>query len=419
MKKRDYILTLIVSFAMMITIAMSENAKGIFIPIFKSTFDINDVSIGWALLLMSFTYMIASYLGGRILEHISRKKLILIGGTSIIIGTFLLATASNLFVFYLSFIFTNTGMAFVSISINTLVSIMKVKSSAVIMNLIHFSYGMGATITHKGCGLLLDRGLTYSHIYFLLISLITIVLILVFFTKIPTEEKQEEKKERLDFTSREKLVLGIMAIGLGLYVSAEIQTGNWLVNYIKNTFQYSENTASNYSSIFFLTFSIGRFFGGFVAEKYGYLKSVLISMCVATVIFTAGLIFGSIGLYLISVSGIFFSIVFPVVVLSIKEYFPTKLNRASGIIFTMASGTNMLMGLLLGVMSKNFGIEKAMYLIPMFLVMSIALIFVVYKKGHSIISSVNMNALKQSIEQAEQGKVITKSIDELLEMEND
>ncbi len=388
MKKKDYVLTLIVSFAMMITIAMSENAKGIFIPIFKSTFDINDVSIGWALLLMSFTYMIASYCGGRILERISRKTLIIIGGLFIIGGTFMLATASNLLLFYTSFIFTNTGMAFVSISINTLVSIMKVKSSAVVMNLIHFSYGMGATVTHKGCGLLLSKGLSYSQIYFVLISLITIVLIVVFFTKIPTEEKRDKIKERLNFTNREKLVLGIMAIGLGLYVSAEIQTGNWLVNYIKNTFQYSENTASNYSSIFFLTFSIGRFFGGFVAEKYGYLKSVLLSMCIAMILFTAGLVFGDIGLYLISISGVFFSIVFPVVVLSIKEYFPSKLNRASGIIFTIASGTNMLMGLLLGVMSKTFGIERAMYLIPVFLIMSISLILVVYKRGHSIISEV-------------------------------
>ncbi len=382
-KKRNYLLIIIV-FATMLSISISENTKGIFVPVFKATFNINDANMGTAFLFISLAYVVGSYLAGHVIDMISRKKTMILGTFILILGTLMIASTKSVWLFYLSLALSNFGMAFMALAVNTLIPKLNVKSTAVIMNLVHFSYGLGATATHKSCGILLSKGFTYSQIYYMLLVLVAFVLILILFTKFKKEE-QEKKSDKIKFHRGEKKLIIIMSIGLGLYVSAELQTGNWFVDYIMNTFSYNENSASNYSSMFFLFFASGRLLGGFVAEKFGYLRSVIISTSIATILYTIGLSLGVKGLLLISISGIFFSIVFPIVILSVNDYFKESLNRASGIIVTIASATNMAISFIFGNVSELIGIDKTMYMIPIFLLTSTILILMVKKKGYILI----------------------------------
>ncbi len=383
-KTRKNYLVIIIVFSVMLSISMAENAKGVFVPLFKENFHIDDADIGFLFLLSSLSYMSSTFVAGYLIDMINRKRTMILGAFLLIIGTIILATSKVLAFFYLSFILSNLGMGFMALSVNTLIPNLKVKNTAVLMNLVHFAYGLGATATHKSCGLLLDTGLSYGQIYYILLSLITLVFILMFFAKFK-DEHTEKKNEKVEFHGGEKKLILMIALGLGLYISAEIQTGNWIVDYIKTSFTYSENSASNYSSLFFLFFALGRLFGGFVAEKLGYIKSVILSSTIACLLYFAGLILESTGLILLSISGMFFSIVFPVIMLSINEYFNNKLNKASGIIITIASGTNMIMGFVIGYTSKLIGIQSAMYLVPLFLFISTILFVMVGKKGYNLI----------------------------------
>ncbi len=382
-EKRNY-LVIIVVFATMLAISVSENSKGVFVPLFKETFNINDASIGVAFFFISLSYVIGTYIAGHLIDIISRKNTMIIGSICMIIGTYIIAVSKSLFLFYLSFIISNLGMAFLALAVNTLIPTLNVKSTAVIMNLVHFSYGIGATVTHKSCGILLDKGLSYGEIYYIILGLTALLFILVLFSKFKNDSPKKDKV-KIKFHKGEKTLILIMALGLGLYVAAEIQTGNWFVDYIKSSFGYSENKASNYSALFFLFFTVGRLFGGLAAEKIGYLKSVIISILIATVLYFTGLSLKENGLYLISISGIFFSIVFPIVILSVNDFFKESLNRASGIVITIASGTNMIMGFVIGYMAKILGIQNAMYIIPILLLISATLIFTTSKKGYSLI----------------------------------
>ncbi len=389
-KKRNYIIITVV-FIIMLAISMSENAKGVFVPLFKETFAINDKSIGIIFFLSSCAYMLASFIAGYLIDIINRKRTLILGASLLLLGTYTLATTKLLSFFYLSFILSNMGMAFMALCVNTLVPKIKVKNAAVLMNLVHFVYGVGAAVTHKSCGMLLAKGLTYGQIYYILLFVTSLVFIAIVFSNFNQKEehKATKSKDKVKFHSGEKILIVIMALGLGLYIAAEIQTGNWLVDYIKNSYGYSENSATNYSFMFFLFFALGRLFGGIVAEKIGYLKSVMMSTSLATVIYLTGLVLEVKGLLLISISGIFFSIVFPVIMLSIHDYFKEKLNKASGIIITIASGTNMIMGYVIGSTSDLIGIQKTMYIIPILLFISTILVVIVSKKGYNLVERNN------------------------------
>lgn len=371
--KRNYLL-LVMVFASMLTISIAENAKGIFVPAFKESFRIDDVSIGIMLFLSSCSYMLGTMLAGYLIDLISRKKTMLTGVLLLMTGIFLIIRTDQSMFFYLSFVLSNVGMAFLGLSVNTLIPGLGLRKAAVVMNLVHFFYGIGASTTHKSFGILLSKGYSYSQIYYSLLAMAGLLFLFISASRFK-EEKGEEIRAKIRFSARDKVLILILGIGLGLYISAEIQTGNWIIDYIKTTIGFDENTASNYSSFFFLSFALGRLFGGFVAEKTGYLRSVIVSLSLAFLLYFFGLRSGAGGLVMLSASGLFFAIVFPTVMLSVSKIFPNALNKASGVVVSIASGTNMLMGFVIGYSSKQVGICVAMYWIPTCLFLSAALLF--------------------------------------------
>ncbi len=193
-------------------------------------------------------------------------------------------------------------------------------------------------------------------------------------------EQAEEINDATPFTALEKTLIVLFGIAIGSYVIAEIQTGAWLINYIVKVYSFSENNASTYMSLFFLVLSLGRLFGGFIAHRVGYLKTVTISLFIAIAMYLGGLLAGQAGLSIIAFSGLFFAVCFPTIVLSLKLYFPKKLNRAMGIIMTISVGINVLSNYPMGFLSDNLGVYPAMFVIPFALFISSAiLIYIQYR----------------------------------------
>ena len=59
---------------MMALNAMAENTKGIFIPSFKSDFNIDNTGIGIMLFIGSLAYILFSYIGGMLLRKNRTKE---------------------------------------------------------------------------------------------------------------------------------------------------------------------------------------------------------------------------------------------------------------------------------------------------------------------------------------------------------
>ena len=171
---------------------------------------------------------------------------------------------------------------------------------------------------------------------------------------------------------------------LGFYVFAEMGTGNWFVNFIEKTYSYDKSKSSFYLALFFGIFTFGRLVGGFVAEKFGYIKTVLVSLIIALVLYITGINLGQSGLVIISISGLFFAVTFPTIVVTISKVFKENGAYATGIIVTISSTTNMVLNMVIGFLNDNIGVYKAFYLIPISLVVSILFVFAIYKNVKTI-----------------------------------
>lgn len=374
-------LILLVTIAM-IAFAMVDNVRGLFVPSFKTTYGFSNTLIGWVMLLNSLAYAVASFFAGRLILKFNQKKILMLGTLISAVGILTIATGASKISFYIAIILMNVGIAFSGLAINTTIPKLNVKNHAVLMNFVHFLYGVGATFTQKSAGLLLKSGLHFKTIYLLILIIYVVVFLVAGMTKLPEEHAHEN--QNTSFTNGQKKLVAIISIALGLYAVAEIQTGNWLVDYGVNTFNMTENAVATFTASFFFIFSIGRLLGGFAVEKIGYMKSVFTCVFIAGTLYAIGLFLGLKGLWVIAISGVFFSITYPTVILSLQHYFKATTTKAAGLVVTISSAINMIFGLIIGRLADLVGINLAMYVLPISLFVSGCLFWYVYKNGEHL-----------------------------------
>lgn len=389
MKKKKNISTLIFIFITMLFVAVVDNVKGVLVPAFKQSFSITNSNIGDIFLIGSIGYVLFTYLGGILCEKIGQKRTYGLGFLIVVLSAFLFYVSSGYKMLLICIFILNIGIALICISINTLVPMLAIGFQAVAMNLTHFCYGVGSTLTQAGTGAFLSRGFSWRSIYIFIGVLFLLAFIIFLFIQIPEpnvdyKAVEKESKGNIKVALKNKMYY-FYSIGLGFYVFAEVATANWLVNFLQETYKFDYQKSTIYLSIFFILLTVGRLLGGFVAEKVGYFKTVIISLTIALILYTSSLILGERGMFLICISGLFFAITFPTVVSTIGNTFKENAIYMSGIIITTSSTINMLLNKFIGNLSDVIGTEKAFYLIPISLVISIAFLVLTYRNTKTLV----------------------------------
>ncbi|MGH4118915.1 MFS transporter [Clostridium sp.] len=378
MKNKNNVIAIIFIFIIMGLNAMAENTRGIFIPAFKSDFNIDNTGIGIMLFIGSLAYVLFSYIGGILCEKIGQKRVIILGLFFMFLSLVLLSEINGYATFLIGIFIMSMGVALTGIAINTLVPVLILSYQAILMNLIHFCYGVGGASGQAIGGILMSKGYTWRNIYLGLSILFLILLITSIFIKFPHTHKYNEKNKINILEILRNKIVYFYVFALGFYVFAEIATVSWLVNHIKDNYNYNSSKSAFYSVMFLIVFSIGRLVGGFVVEKLDYLKTTMASLIIAVCLFTFGLIIGQDGLIIISISGFFFAITFPTIVLTISKVFKQNISYITGLIVTLTSLVNMLLNLVIGRLNDIIGTYFAFYMIPLSLVISIIFIYFIY-----------------------------------------
>jgi len=378
--KKHNILLLSFIFSIMIIIAMGDNVRGVFIPQFKIEFKTQNTQMGIMLMICSLGYMTFTYFGGILCEIIGQKKVMLMGLILCILSLLGLYFSPSFPFLLIGLFVLNSGVALLAIGINTLIPILLIGFQATLMNLIHFFYGLGATITQRTAGWMLYKGVSWREIYLFLGIIFMVVFIGFLFVHVPKSEgiRTSNKIKYKAIFSNKMLYFYIFA--LGLYVAAELGTGNWFINFMRGSYGFDENKSAFYSSLFFGVFTIGRLFGGFIIERFNHIKSVFLSLTLGFLLYLLGLLLKDVGVIFISISGIFFAIAFPTIVVTIRSVFPSNSSYITGIIITSASAMSMLVNLFLGWLNDIIGVYRAFYLIPISLLISIIFVYLIYKE---------------------------------------
>lgn len=387
MKKDRNLAIIVVIFFIMAAIAVVDNTKGIFIPAFKESFNANNTSMGIMLSACSLGYIIFTYIGGILCEKLGQRKVILLGLSIIIVSTLMIASSSIYLFLLLGMFFLNMGIAFGCIAINTLIPAMFLAIQAVMMNIAHCSYGFGSTLGQFAIGKILDTGVEWRSVFYGIAIMFIVVVIVFLIIKIPDIQVQSEKENKKigqKAIFKEKYIY-IYAFALGTYIFAEMGMSNWIVNFLMESYNFTSSTGATFLSAFFLLLTVGRLFGGFVAEKFGYLQSVIVSMGIAIILLVIALTIGNKALVLICITGLFFAITYPTVVTTISKVFKENTAYITGVILTGASSVSMILNLLMGRLNDVIGTTMTFYLIPISLTVSMIFVIIIYRGKYNVL----------------------------------
>lgn len=391
MKKQKNWTAIIFIFVIMAMIAVVDNTKGIFVPAFKREFGVDDNSISNMFIISSAAYMLFSYIGGILSEKLGQKKVYILGILLNIISLLLLSEAKTFTMLLIGIGISSGGIALIAIASNTIIPIIVITAQAVIMNMMHFCFAIGSSIGQVIFGNLSAMGISWRDIYFY-VAIIYIVLLVIFLVlKIPVAHiKSEKHKEKNNYKVIFKNpIIIVYMFAIGFYCFAENGIASWFVNYITSGFNISEGTAANYTAIFFAIFAIGRLFGGFVVRKVGYFNTIVTSLVIAAILLFIGIFLGQNGLMVISISGLFFAITFPTTILTISKVFKGNGVYITGIIVTANSFIIMILNKIMGILSDYIGAKESFYMIPITIVLSAILMFILYSKTKDILIKEN------------------------------
>jgi FHS family L-fucose permease-like MFS transporter len=174
------------------------------------------------------------------------------------------------------------------------------------------------------------------------------------------------------------LILG--AVGIFVYVGAEVSIGSFLVNYFGHTdiVGLPEAQAGKFISFYWGGAMIGRFIGSAVQRRIKPGTVLAFNAFVASgLVITSMLTFGYVAMWSILLVGLFNSIMFPTIFTLAIDGLGKHTGQGSGILCTAIVG-GAIIPVLQGVIADNIGIHHA-FILPV-----ICYLFIAYygAKGH-------------------------------------
>lgn len=380
MNKKSRIISTILIYLVMVIMAVTEGLINIFTVPLKNGFGINDTMLSIMFMCGSICYLICNYIGGMVCDKIGQKKLFLIGLIGAAITNIIQGIAPNFIVFIIAFAMIQGFLGIMAIAANTIIPILWITGQAIAMNLTHFAYGVGLSASQKLSGILITDGISWRTIYMGSAALTFIIFVCFMFVKLPrAEETENVDRIPLKTVLQDKLIW-VFFLGLGFYVVAEQGTGRWLPTFIKTNYSsFTDSKIASYVSLFFLLFTIGRLVGGFIVEKIGSQVAIKAFSFIGGVLFIIGLLSGENGLYIVSVSGFFFSIMFPTVVVVLSNTFKNSTAYITGVVISFANIINTIMNLAIGTASDAIGISKAVFIMPISMLIAFVLFCIASK----------------------------------------
>ncbi|CEN53448.1 sugar MFS transporter [Capnocytophaga canis] len=406
------------------------------IPRLRDVFTLNYFQAGLVQFAFFTAYLLLSIPAGIILSKIGYKRGIILGLLTMATGCFLFYPAASeriLGVFLLAVFILASGITFLQVAANPYVSILGDESGASSrLNLSQAFNSLGTTIAPiiGAVFILSDRVKTEEEIAvlssvekeayylteaasvqtpFIWIASCIIILATVFaFVKLPEVISLDAKRHSYgELFKKRGLMLG--AIGIFLYVGAEVAIGSYLVNYfidinivrdiLENSTMRSlvsgmggllgkadliHGDPKSIVGIFVMFYwggaMIGRFIGAYLTQKIAPSKVLIAFSLIAILLILISInTDGLLSMWSILAVGLFNSIMFPTIFTLASEGLSDLRPQASGILCTMIFG-GAIIPPVIGFFTDNIGFRMAF--LTLVVCYGYILFFGYYKRYH-------------------------------------
>lgn len=350
------------TYLMFMMFAMTTDSVGVIIPEVIRTLHLSDTAAGaFHYASMSGIAVIAIFLGF-LADRFGRKWTIILGLVLFSLNSYLFAVTNSFAVFVA--LLAVSGAAIGIFKTGALALIGDISHSTQehtsTMNMVEGFFGVGSIIGPLIVARLLITGISWKWLYVIAGSLCVLLVVIASLVRYP-RHLARRAEEPINLRRTLRLLKNPYALGFSaacfLYVAVECAIYVWLPSYLKDHRPSSAFMAAYVISIFFILRAAGRFVGAWVMARWSW-RTVLVLFSGAILLCFSGAIFGgaNAAVYLLALSGVFMSVIYPTLNSKGISCFPKAEHGAiAGVLLFFTCLGAALGPLAMGVVSDLFG----------------------------------------------------------------
>ena len=309
---------------------------GPLVPFLRTDLHLTYAQAGLLFSAQSVGSFVVLILGGWLVHVLGKKRLLFIGSLAFALGLGATAWASDFFWVLAGNVLIGSGMSFLDIGISTLCIDANRVGKGKALNLLHFYFGAGAVVGPLVALALghLDGGWRWA---FGLTGLapLAVALVVPFLTMPPSPEVPVAQK--LAVYRQPFLWWG--ALALFVYCGVEWGVGAWFPSYWKAIPGAAALDPAWATSLFWLTFSVGRFVQGAWADAWGFQRFLSWGMGATVLVIILWLLFPQpvLALVWVLIFGFLIAGQYPTFVALISHRFPEASGQVTSFLSIFAS----------------------------------------------------------------------------------
>ncbi len=321
-------------------------------------FQLDSLSAGSLASLLPFGILIGSLVFGPIVDRYGYKLLLIFSTAFIILSILIIAyTRSFLFIQAGFFLIGFTG-GIINGGTNALGSDVSIENKSAKLSLLGVFYGIGALTLPLVTGLL-SKYFNYQSIivgiaFFLLIPVIYFLAI-----PFPPPKQQQGIPLKKVFSMFKDKVLILFSFVLFFQSAAEGISNNWTTSYLKDIHGFADSKALFSLTVLVIGMTVGRLILSYVLKHIKPIFVFYISCIIIVLSLLSIQLFGSLAMIWISLAllGVGLAAGFPVMLAYVGERYADLSGIAFSFALVIALLGNTLLNLLVGFISRTYGIQ--------------------------------------------------------------
>ena len=361
-------------------IGIIEPVRGVLLPEIRADLNLTYSAVGVLIFVSYWGFLCGSIVSGFASGRYGDKALAFVGALLIVVSTAVIVPVRQYLVLIGVMTVLRAGTGALDIAISAHGGHIFKTNAAVKMSLLHFCFGVGATVAPLYASFLFVRGYGWRLVYgFLAVPAVLMLCVLWMAPYARERHPVVPWRETFRLLIREQRIILLMVL-MGTAIIFEATLLEWGKNYLLERRAFTTERANLYLTIFYGGVAVGRLMNGFVAERLGYLRTYLWYSLIIMVLFVLFVLFSDLH-FLFLVVGWFVGPFFPIVMVLASQYFPHLTGGAMGMILAAGGLIQAGFGLLVGIMHDLLGVQWGFAFIGVGMVLAIPAVLLLMREN--------------------------------------
>lgn len=346
----------------MVVFGASDSLRGIFSMVFQESYQLNTTQLSLIVTMSYLGNLVFLLCGGNLLDRFNKKNVFLVTLGIWMIGAVLFITGDYYILLLIGMFLCTGASTLMNTTINILVPVIFISTPGLIVNILFFIQGIGTSGAQNVVGRFAIDIINWKLVNLILLGIAVVGMIIMFSARIPNVSRKKETISYKHIIKNPAFVYYILVFGF--YFVAEHGILNWFMVYGVSGLGLEKAHVAVLLSIFFGGITVGRLVFAPLVERIGIEKSIIVFASIGTILYVIGIAGGIKTVVVLSSAGLALSILYPTLVLMIRNYFGREcIASATGVIISVATVFDIVFNLVFGKIADLIGMRTSFYIL--------------------------------------------------------